>query len=208
IIISSHLLADMEDVCDRVGILFAGELRAEGTLDSLLNQSNLTQIITERLDEHTIEQIQQALQQRNKEIVSITAPKDRLEDLFLKIINQAQAQKQITEVVRTGEVAEFLRATPEQEGRKLIEELTSKPEQQAPQEQPTQQEQPVVEEKPDTEIIKELTSREEQPIRQTESPTAPPPTPPSTEKESKQEVDRSVIESLIRKEDTEDTPDA
>ena len=205
IIISSHLLADMEDVCDRVGILFAGELRAEGTLDSLLNQSNLTQIITERLDEHTIEQIQQALQQRNKEIVSITAPKDRLEDLFLKIINQAQTQKQITEVVRTGEVAEFLRATPEQEGKKLIEELTSKPEQQAPQEQPAEQEQPVIEEKPDTEIIEELTSREEQPIRQTESPTAP---PPSTEKETKQEVDRSVIESLIRKEDTEDTPDA
>jgi len=123
----------------------------------------------------------------------------------LKIINQAQAQKQITEVVRTGEVAEFLRATPEQEGKKLIEELTNKPEQQAPQEQPAEQKQPTIEEKPDTEIIKELTSREEQPTVQTESPTAPSPTP---EKETKQEVDRSVIESLIRKEDTEDTPDA
>lgn len=205
IIISSHLLADMEDVCDRVGILFAGELRAEGTLESLLDQSNFTQITTERLDERTVEQIRGILRQNRKEVVSITSPKDRLEDLFLRIIRQAQSQRKITEVVRTGEVAEFLRATPEQEGKELIAELTAKTEEEPLPARPIEQEQPAIESKPDTEVIKELIGKEQEPTPvQPESSTQPAP----AEQHPDQDVDRSIIESLVQKEDTEKTPDA
>ena len=37
ILISSHLMDDMEQICDRIGILHEGKLVAEGTLDEVLN---------------------------------------------------------------------------------------------------------------------------------------------------------------------------
>ena len=36
IIMCSHLLADVQDVCDRIGILHQGELKELGRVDSLL----------------------------------------------------------------------------------------------------------------------------------------------------------------------------
>jgi ABC-type multidrug transport system ATPase subunit len=36
---TSHLLADMEDVCDRVAIICDGRLRAEGRVADLLKQT-------------------------------------------------------------------------------------------------------------------------------------------------------------------------
>jgi ABC-2 type transport system ATP-binding protein len=36
VLLSSHLLDDVEDICDRVAILYGGKVRAEGTVESLL----------------------------------------------------------------------------------------------------------------------------------------------------------------------------
>ena len=124
-VLSSHLLSDMEDVCDRVGILYAGQLRTEGTLDDLLAQPSLTQIVTQRLGPPTTERIRQLLAQENKQILSVEAPKDKLEGLFLRIIREAQQQGrqfQTAAVVDTGQVAAFLRA---EEGVEVIEQLVA-----------------------------------------------------------------------------------
>ena len=37
---SSHLLADVQDVCDRIAILSEGELQAYGEVESLLQDAN------------------------------------------------------------------------------------------------------------------------------------------------------------------------
>ena len=132
IILSSHLLADMEDVCDRVGILYAGQLRSEGTLESLLARRELTTITTERLDEETARRVQQLLAERNKQVLSIETPKDKLEALFLRIVREAQAQRERpAEAVPTGELAGFLRAERPAEGREVIAELLAGPEAEA-----------------------------------------------------------------------------
>src|SRR5690606_23288701 len=44
IILCSHLLSDVEDVCDRVAIMFGGKVRAEGTVDELLTRQDATTI--------------------------------------------------------------------------------------------------------------------------------------------------------------------
>ena len=44
LIISSHILSDIEDTCDRVAFIEAGKIEHEGTLDSLTQRSNLVQI--------------------------------------------------------------------------------------------------------------------------------------------------------------------
>ena len=46
ILLSSHLLADVEDVCDRMVMLYAGRIRAQGTVDDLLRDTQRTVIET------------------------------------------------------------------------------------------------------------------------------------------------------------------
>ena len=47
ILLSSHQLDDVQDVCDRMVILYGGRIRSEGTVDQLLEDSGRT-VITER----------------------------------------------------------------------------------------------------------------------------------------------------------------
>jgi len=200
VILSSHLLADMEDVCDRVGILYAGQLRAEGTLDSLLVRRGLTTITTESLDDQTAGQIRSILSERNKQVFSIDAPKDKLEALFLRIVREAQARRERpAQAVGTGEVAEFLRAGPEQKTRKVIEELLAGRQPPAP---PSPAAEPLPAE-PKRDVLAELTGKPDRPEPE-RPPTPPPPAPqeagrPAQPKPAAPPVpaDRSVIDSLL-----------
>ena len=205
IMLSSHLLADMEDVCDRVGILYAGQLRAEGTLENLLARRNLTQITTEQLDPAITGRIQRMLAQANKRLVAVEAPKDKLESLFLRIVREAQSRPdRPSGTVETGELAEFLRAAPEQTGRKIIEDLLSKPEQPAPPEAAAEPAPPPEAPSPPAEdALEKLLTQAERP-----APEQAPPRQPAKAAAPKRTVDRSVIDSLTQEDDQEQQEDA
>ncbi|MDY7009509.1 MAG: ATP-binding cassette domain-containing protein [Planctomycetota bacterium] len=202
IILSSHLLADTEDVCDRVGILFAGQLRSEGTLEDLLSRASLTQIVTERLDETTSAAVRRVLVQADKRVISVESPKDKLEALFLRIVRQAQTRFQSSDSVKTGEVAEFLRAAPDQTPRKIIEELLAGPE--TPSDEPDQKPEapPPSRTKPDSSVITELLGNAEK-VKPAHPPSKEAPPQPMPERQKNGPVDRSVIDDLIRSEGTE-----
>lgn len=124
ILLSSHLLSDVEDVCDRMVILYGGKIRAEGNTDDLLSDSNATVIRTDRLSTATIEKIEVVLQQDGKSIDSVEAPRQRLEDLFMGIVEQAvEEQAENAGAGHGGETAAFLRDAPPDEGDGLIESL-------------------------------------------------------------------------------------
>jgi ABC-2 type transport system ATP-binding protein len=97
VLLCSHLLADVEDVCQRVTILYGGKRQAMGDIHELLSRENLTQITAERLSESTIAQIR-ALSERDagRQVLSIKAPADRLETFFLRIVREAQQARQKT----------------------------------------------------------------------------------------------------------------
>ena len=44
VLMCSHLLADVQDVCDRIAILYQGELKELGRVDSLLKVRDVTEI--------------------------------------------------------------------------------------------------------------------------------------------------------------------
>jgi len=110
IVLSSHLLGDVEDVCDQVCILYGGRRRALGRVDDLLAKNDAVELTIDQVDEATLEQIQVLLAKQGKALRGVKPPRDRLEDLFLRIVREAQAQKISTGgATAGGAVAEFLR---------------------------------------------------------------------------------------------------
>jgi len=207
IVLSSHLLADMEDVCDRVGILYAGQLRSEGTLEQLLARRNLTQITTERLDERITEQIQRMLAAADKQLLAVEAPKDKLESLFLRIVREARSQRVGSAgTVDTGQVAEFLRAGPAETGRKVIEQLLASEEEPAPSAPPVEAA-PAAQPGPAQDVLGDLLAEPETPPARQDS-GRPPQEPEPAKPASPPSADRGIIDALTRKDDAEKQEDA
>jgi len=113
VLLCSHLLADVEDVCDRIGILYGGKMHTQGPVEELLARRELTQISVDQLDGPTISRIKQFIRQEHPHYhIEISTPRDRLEDFFLRTVAQAQAAELETSgaVMGTG-VSDFLSTT-------------------------------------------------------------------------------------------------
>ncbi|MDH7598418.1 MAG: ABC transporter ATP-binding protein [Sedimentisphaerales bacterium] len=129
IILCSHLLADVEDVCDRIAILYGGRIRAEGPVKELLQRSDRIQISTGPVSQQTIEQIRQLLAQEAGQ-VDVSSPMERLESFFMRIVSEAQARAQPTSgAISTTQIGSFLAGQPSGD---LLERLTESVEQPQP----------------------------------------------------------------------------
>lgn len=129
VLLCSHLLADVEDVCDRVTVLYGGKVRAVGTVKELLSMGDSSVIETDRLDDDTVAKVRQVIEQAGGKVVRrIEAPRKKLETLFLEIVERAQQEGLVTSGARAGgRMAEFLaegvEAKPEEQGEDLIRKL-------------------------------------------------------------------------------------
>jgi len=91
VLMCSHLLADVQDVCDRIAILHQGELKELGRVDSLLKVRDVTQIHAKGLSEEAKQEIRQVIKKHNGECLSLENPTTTLEDLFLRIVRESEA---------------------------------------------------------------------------------------------------------------------
>jgi ABC-2 type transport system ATP-binding protein len=91
ILMCSHLLADVQDVCDRIGILYQGELQELGRVDSLLKVRDTTEIRATSLNEACQAEIRQVIERHGGQVLSIGNPTTTLEELFLHIIRESEA---------------------------------------------------------------------------------------------------------------------
>ena len=110
VIVTSHLLSDIEDVCDRVIILYGGKIRAMGTLNELLEVSNENRIITPELKPEVMNHILSILRENlHGEEFVVDHPRRSLEEFFLDVINKAKADSVETAgVVSGGRIADYL----------------------------------------------------------------------------------------------------
>ncbi len=163
ILLCSHLLADVEDVCDRIAILYGGRIQSEGQVRELLQRTDKKQIVTGSISDAAIEKIKQLVHNENADC-EITSPMEKLETFFIKIVAEAREQAQPTSgAVSTTEIGNFLIGKTAKEN--LLEKLVS-----APVSAETQLKPPTTEKispvetvqdasTPDERLLSELTSR-------------------------------------------------
>ena len=131
VLLSSHLLADVEDVVDRMVVLYGGRIRKEGSREQMLEATDRTTIETDQLDEQTLAEIDELIRRRTggtKAVQRVSHPRQKLEELFLQIVEDAQAERLETAgATHGGTTAEFLRADGDSEagpeGAQLISDL-------------------------------------------------------------------------------------
>jgi ABC-2 type transport system ATP-binding protein len=91
VVMCSHLLADVQDVCDRIAILHQGELKELGRVDGLLKVRDVTQIQAKGLSDEAKQEIRQVIEKHKGECISIENPTSTLEELFLRIVRESEA---------------------------------------------------------------------------------------------------------------------
>lgn len=128
IILSSHLLADVEDVCDRVVIYYGGRIQAAGTLKELLATPDTIRITVPPLSRETMEQVLATIRRDVAEDkVRIDNPTQNLESYFLGVVQKAKQSAAETSGATSGNrVAEYLRGdTTAPASNKILDRLTA-----------------------------------------------------------------------------------
>lgn len=106
VLISSHLLAQIEDICDRVAILDRGRLVLEGRVADLVTDARRRALITDGFPESARGELEAWLAQRGAQLVGIETPRTSLDRIFLE-----QVGRRSTRDVRAQDPG-----TPEPEG--------------------------------------------------------------------------------------------
>lgn len=92
VVMSSHLLADVQDVCDRIAILHQGELKELGRVDSLLKVRDVTQINAKGLSDDAKNEIRSVIERHHGQMITMDNPTTTLEELFLSIVSDSEAR--------------------------------------------------------------------------------------------------------------------
>ena len=89
VLLSSHLLAQVQEICDRVGILAQGILVREGRVEDLLAIENQTELILENATPEILAQIEALLDKTATRLVEKRQPQTTQERLFLETTRPA-----------------------------------------------------------------------------------------------------------------------
>jgi ABC-2 type transport system ATP-binding protein len=202
VLLCSHLLADVEDICDRISILYGGNIQAEGQVKQLLQQSNRTQITSGALSDRTIDGIRKLIEAEHTDF-EVTSPMEKLETFFIRTVTEAQESAVPTSgAVSTTMIGDFLAAEAAQKSilDKLVTAEVSDTRKAAIETQkPAETKTPAVE--PDKELLGKLASGVElsEPVKTSE--------PAETKTPDTQKTRDDVLEQLRGPEDKTEQQD-
>ncbi len=157
ILLCSHLLGDVEDVCHRIAILYGGKVQAAGRVKDLLQQTNKRQILTDAISDGAVERIKSVLAAEHA-ACEVTAPMERLEAFFINTVAEAQRQARPTSgAVSTTQIGAFLQGPQTTEA--VLDKLVAAPvaPEKAPAAQKVEKHKPIETAKPDKSVLDSLT---------------------------------------------------
>lgn len=89
VLITSHLLAQIEDICDRVAILDRGKLILEGAVPDLVGRQDQQALLVDALPPAELAELQGWLAARGHTLNAVEQPRTRLDQLFLSKVARA-----------------------------------------------------------------------------------------------------------------------
>jgi ABC-2 type transport system ATP-binding protein len=128
VLLSSHLLADVEDVCDRVVIYYGGRIQAMGTLKELLSTPDAIRITMPPLPRESMQRVLDLIRADVAgDRVKIDHPTQNLESYFLGVVEKAkQAALETSGATSGSKVAAYLRGDADSgpNTERILERLT------------------------------------------------------------------------------------
>ena len=92
VFLCSHLLEQVQEVCDQVGIIFRGKLIREGKLEDLIAIEDQTELVIRNANPELIARMKELIEGTDKaELVQTGKPRTTLERLFLKEIQRDES---------------------------------------------------------------------------------------------------------------------
>jgi ABC-2 type transport system ATP-binding protein len=95
VLLSSHLLAQIEGLCDRVAILHRGRLVREGRVDDLVQEKGTDSLVVQGLSDKGRAAVEQAIIEQGGELCRVEKPRLSLDSIFLQEVEQREAQRSI-----------------------------------------------------------------------------------------------------------------
>ncbi|MEI6463650.1 MAG: ABC transporter ATP-binding protein [Verrucomicrobiota bacterium] len=90
VLITSHLLGQIEDICDRVAILDRGKLILEGAVPELVGQADRQALVVDALPAAELAELRSWLAARGRTLESVEMPRARLDRIFLDRVARKQ----------------------------------------------------------------------------------------------------------------------
>ncbi|HXR06473.1 MAG TPA: ABC transporter ATP-binding protein [Candidatus Acidoferrum sp.] len=129
VLLSSHLLSDVEEVCDRVVIYYGGRIQAKGTLKELLAKPDSVCITMPAVSRETMQKVLELIgRDAAAGKVEVDTPTQNLESYFLEVVRKARESMSDTSGAISGaNVAAYLRGDAEAAPLtdKILERLTA-----------------------------------------------------------------------------------
>ncbi len=89
VLLSSHLLAQVQEICDRVGILSQGVLMREGRVEDLLAVEDQTELILQNATPELLAQVAALVEKSSARLLAQGPPQTTLEKLFLEATSRS-----------------------------------------------------------------------------------------------------------------------
>jgi len=84
VLLCSHLLAQVQEICDRVGILAKGIMVREGPLEELISIENQTEVLLQDASPELLQKIEALAEEHHAKVLVARRPQTTLERLFLE----------------------------------------------------------------------------------------------------------------------------
>ena len=91
VLLSSHLLTQVQEICDRVGILARGMLVREGHLEELIAIENRSELVLENASEALVKEIEKLAANSNAKLIDRRKSTTTLERLFLEATQESES---------------------------------------------------------------------------------------------------------------------
>jgi ABC-2 type transport system ATP-binding protein len=102
VLLSSHLLAQAQEICDRIGILAEGVLVREGRLQDLIAIENQTELVIADASDELVQAIESVVAQSNAKLLERRKSTTTLERLFLEATRNGEARFRAAETGKDG----------------------------------------------------------------------------------------------------------